>query len=107
MCRPEIFNTDQGSQFTSETFTGKLKEHGIRISMDGRGCWVDNVFIERLWRSVKYEEVYLKGYDSIRIARQELKAYFEFYNQRRPHYELGKQFPNDVYLNNQPLKIAT
>ncbi len=103
---PEIFNTDQGSQFTSEAFTGKLKEHGIRISMDGRGCWVDNVFIERLWRSVKYEEVYLKGYDSIRIARQELKAYFDFYNQRRPHYGLGKQFPNDVYLNNQPLKIA-
>ena len=103
---PEIFNTDQGSQFTSEAFTGKLKEHGIRISMDGRGRWMDNVFIERLWRSVKYEEVYLKGYDSIRVARQELKTYFDFYNRRRRHYGLGKQFPDDVYLNNQPLKIA-
>ena len=103
---PEIFNTDQGSQFTSDAFTGKLKEHGIRISMDGRGRWMDNVFIERLWRSVKYEEVYLKGYDSIRVARQELKTYFEFYNRRRRHYGLGKQFPDDVYLNNQPLKIA-
>lgn len=103
---PEIFNTDQGSQFTSDAFTGKLKEHGIRISMDGRGRWLDNVFIERLWRSVKYEEVYLKGYDSIRVAREELKAYFDFYNRRRRHQGLGKQFPDEVCWNNKPLKIA-
>jgi putative transposase len=104
---PEIFNTDHGSQFTSNVFTGKLKEHGIRISMDGRGRWVDNVFIERLWRSVKHEEVYLKGYDSIRVAREELREYFDFYNRRRRHYGLGKQLPGEVYLNNQPLKIAS
>lgn len=103
---PEIFNSDQGSQFTSDAFTGKLKEHGIRISMDGRGRWMDNVFIERLWRSVKYEEVYLKGYDSIQVAREELKAYFDFYNRRRRHQGLDKQFPDEVYWNNQPLKIA-
>jgi len=103
---PEIFNTDQGSQFTSDAFTGKLKEHGIRISMDGRGRWMDNVFIERLWRSVKYEEVYLKGYDSIRVAREELKVYFDFYNRRRRHQGLGKRFPDEVYWKNQPLKIA-
>lgn len=103
---PEIFNTDQGSQFTSDAFTGKLKEHGIRISMDGRGRWMDNVFIERLWRSVKYEEVYLKGYDSIQVAREELKLYFDFYNRRRRHQGLGKQFPNEAYWKNQPLKIA-
>jgi len=77
---PEIFNTDQGSQFTSEAFTGILKDHGIRISMDGRGRWLDNVFIERLWRSVKYEDVYLKAYGSIVEARQGLRKYFEFYN---------------------------
>jgi putative transposase len=103
---PEIFNTDQGSQFTSDAFTGKLKEHGIRISMDGRGRWMDNVFIERLWRTVKYEEVYLKGYDSIRVAREELKVYFDFYNRRRRHQGLGKRFPDEVYWKNQPLKIA-
>ena len=81
---PEIFNTDQGSQFTSEVFTGLLKQHGIRISMDGKGAWRDNVFVERLWKSVKYEEVYLKAYNTVTEARTSLGQYFEFYN-RRPH----------------------
>lgn len=82
---PEIFNTDQGSQFTSEGFTSVLQAHGVAISMDGRGRSMDNVFIERLWRSIKYEEVYLKGYESIPEARRELAAYFEFYNVERAH----------------------
>lgn len=94
---PEIFNSDQGSQFTSDAFTKKLKEHDIRISMDGRGRWVDNVFIERLWKSVKYEEVYLKAYDSISIARKSLKEYFDFYNQRRWHQSLERKTPDEVY----------
>ena len=94
---PEIFNTDQGSQFTSEGFTSVLTAHGVAISMDGRGRWMDNVFIERLWRSVKYEEVYLKGYDSIPEARRELAAYFEFYNMRRRHQGLEDQTPDQVY----------
>lgn len=94
---PEIFNTDQGSQFTSEGFTGVLASHGIAISMDGRGRWMDNVFIERLWRSVKYEEVYLKGYDSITEARRELGAYFDFYNMRRRHQGLKDRTPDEVY----------
>jgi len=80
---PEIFNTDQGSQFTSQVFTEMLSSHGISISMDGRGRWLDNVFVERLWRSVKYEDVYLKAYESIGAAREGLRAYFEFYNHRR------------------------
>lgn len=103
---PDIFNSDQGSQFTSEAFTAKLKEHGIRISMDGRGRWLDNVFIERLWRSVKYEEVYLKAYDSIAVARKELREYFDFYNQRRRHQGLNKRFPDEVYWNTLLHKIA-
>ena len=103
---PEIFNSDQGSQFTSEAFTAKLKEHGIRISMDGRGRWLDNIFIERLWKSVKYEEVYLKAYDSIAVARKELREYFDFYNKRRRHQGLNKRFPDDVYWNTLPYKIA-
>lgn len=86
---PEIFNTDQGSQFTSEAFTSVLKQRGIKISMDGKGRWVDNVFIERLWRSVKYEEVYLHAYEDIPHARQNLKKYFEFYNTKRRHQVLG------------------
>ena len=103
---PEIFNSDQGSQFTSEAFTTKLKDHGIRISMDGRGRWRDNVFIERLWRSVKYEEIYLKGYDSIAVARKELREYFDFYNKRRRHRGINKRFPDEVYWNTLPHKIA-
>jgi len=94
---PEIFNTDQGSQFTSEAFTGILNARGIRISMDGKGRWMDNVFIERLWKSVKYEEVYLKGYRSIAEARRELEIYFEFYNRRRWHQGLDNRTPDVVY----------
>lgn len=103
---PEIFNSDQGSQFTSEAFTAKLKEHSIRISMDGRGRWLDNIFIERLWKSVKYEEVYLKAYDSIAVARKELKEYFSFYNHRRRHQSLSKKVPDEVYWNTLPQKTA-
>lgn len=103
---PEIFNSDQGSQFTSEAFTSKLKEHGIQISMDGRGRWVDNVFIERLWKSVKYEEVYLKAYDSIAVARKELRKYFDFYNKLRCHQGLNKRLPDEVYWTTLPHKIA-
>jgi len=94
---PEIFNTDQGAQFTSEGFTGLLASRGVAISMDGRGRWMDNVFIERLWRSVKYEEVYLKGYESIPEARRELAAYFDFYNMRRRHQGLKDRTPDEVY----------
>ena len=94
---PEIFNTDQGSQFTSDAFTGVLKAHDIRISMDGRGRWVDNVFVERLWRSVKYEEVYLKAYDSIGEARASLDIYFNFYNTERRHQRLDRRTPDSVY----------
>ncbi len=90
---PEIFNTDQGCQFTSAEFTGLLKEHGIRISMDGKGCWRDNVFVERLWRSVKYEEVYLKADDSMGEAKTQLGAYLAFYNTRRPHQAFDGQTP--------------
>ena len=94
---PEIFNTDQGSQFTSEEFTGVLKQHDIRISMDGKGRWVDNVFVERLWRSVKYEEVYLKAYDSVAAARASLSRYFDFYNTERRHQSLDRRTPDSVY----------
>ena len=82
---PAIFNTDQGSQFTSDVFTAELQRHGIRISMDGKGAWRDNVFVERLWRSIKYEEIYLKAYDSVRAARCGIGQYLEFYNSQRPH----------------------
>jgi putative transposase len=90
---PEIFNTDQGSQFTSEGFIEKLSSRGIRVSMDGKGRWLDNVFIERLWRIVKYEDIYLKGYDSIGAARHGLRTYFEFYNCRRRHQSLDRRTP--------------
>ena len=94
---PGIFNTDQGSQFTSEEFTGVLKQYDIRISMDGKGRWVDNVFVERLWRSVKYEEVYLRAYDGIGDARDSLGRYFAFYNAQRRHQSLDRQTPDSVY----------
>jgi len=94
---PEIFNSDQGVQFTSEDFTGRLKNAGIRISWDGRGRAYDNIFVERLWRSVKYEEVYLKDYSTVREAVRELNAYFRFYNTERLHQSLGYQTPWDVY----------
>ena len=96
--RPEIFNTDQGSQFTSDAFTSLLKKHGIAISMDGKGAWRDNVFVERLWRTVKYEEVYLKAYDSVGEARASLGRYLAFYNQRRPHSSLGGRTPDEAYF---------
>lgn len=95
--RPEIFNTDQGSQFTGEAFTRLLKEHDIRISMDGKGSYNDNLFIERLWRTVKYEEVYLKAYADGREARISLGKYFRFYNTIRPHQALGYRTPAEVY----------
>lgn len=94
---PEIFNTDQGSQFTSEAFTGVLSSRGVKISMDGKGRWMDNVFIERLWKSVKYEEVYLKAYRSIAEARRELEKYFGFYNRERWHQGLDNRTPDAVY----------
>ena len=94
---PEIFNTDQGSQFTSHGFTGELKEKNIRISMDGKRSWVDNVFIERLWRSLKYEEVYLKAYDSVRCAKEGIGSWIDFYNRRRRHSGIGGLTPDEVY----------
>ena len=95
---PEIFNTDQGSQFTGMEFTALLKEKGIAISMDGRGCWRDNVFVERLWKSIKYEEVYLHAYDSVSEARRGLERYLTFYNHHRPHSKLDRSTPDEVYF---------
>ena len=99
---PEIFNTDQGSQFTSDVFLNVLNTNSIRISMDSRGRWMDNIFIERLWRSVKYEDVYLKAYGSIPEARHGLTEYFQFYNQRRRHQGLDDRTPNEVYWSTLP-----
>jgi putative transposase len=99
---PEIFNTDQGSQFTSELFTEALSSRGVKISMDGKGSWKDNVFIERFWKSVKYEEVYLKGYESLSVARNELKSYLEFYNHERRHQGLDSRTPDEVYWSTLP-----
>ncbi len=95
--RCEIFNTDQGSQFTSNGFTGLLDDHGIQISMDGKGRWVDNVFVERLWRSVKYECVYLQEWENVTAVREALRNYFHFYNHDRPHQSLEGRTPNDVH----------
>jgi putative transposase len=95
--RPEIFNTDQGCQFTSTEFTGLLIANGIRISMDGKGCWRDNVFVERLWRTIKYEQVYLHAYGSMDDAKMHLKEYLEFYNAIRPHQSLDGRTPDAVY----------
>jgi putative transposase len=99
---PDIFNTDQGSQFTSLDFTNILTNHGIKISMDGQGRWRDNVFIERLWKTVKYQEVYLKAYESISYARKELSKFFDRYNTRRPHQGLDDRTPDDVYWTMLP-----
>ena len=104
--RPEIFNTDQGCQFTSAAFTGLLQAHGIRISMDGRGRWLDNVFIERLWKTVKYEEVYLRAYESVSAAKASLATYFAFYNARRPHTSLARRTPDQLYFQALPLPKA-
>ena len=103
---PEIFNTDQGAQFTSEAFTGALKAAGIQISMDGKGRWVDNVFVERLWRSLKYEEVYLKAYDTVTEARLGIGNYFRFYNCERRHQSLDRQTPDQVYEGSVVWPIA-
>ena len=118
--KPEIFNTDQGSQFrgpqrqvfvagvefTSEAFTGRLKKEGIRISMDGKGRWRDNVFVERIWKSIKYEEVYLHAYASVSDARQSVSRYIDFYNTTRPHSSLKAQTPDQVYFNRLPEFMA-
>jgi putative transposase len=101
--KPDIFNTDQGSQFTSAAFTGLLKQHEVAISMDGRGAWRDNVFVERLWRTIKYEEVYLHAYQSVGEARASIGRYLDFYNTRRPHSSLDRQTPDQAYFN--PLQI--
>ncbi|WP_422028238.1 IS3 family transposase [Roseovarius sp.] len=104
---PEIMNTDQGSQFTSIDFITALKGAGIRISMDGKGAWRDNVFVERLWRTIKYEEVYLRAYDSVSAARESLGRYLAFYNTRRPHSSLDGQTPDQAYLNTpRPIPVA-
>lgn len=95
--RPQIFNTDQGSQFTSDAFTGRLQRAGIQISMDGRGRALDNIFVERLWRTIKYEEVYLNSYESVRQAKERLGAYLRFYNQERLHQSLGYRTPAAIY----------
>ena len=103
---PAIFNTDQGCQFTSQEFTGLLKDHGIQISMDGKGCWRDNVFVERLWKSIKYEEVYLHAYETVSAAQQGLACYLTCYNQTRPHRALDGHTPNGVYVDNLPTRLS-
>ena len=103
---PEIFNTDQGSQFTSDDFTKVLESRAIRISMDGKGRWVDNVFVERLWRNVKYEEVYLHAYASIAEANRHISEYFDFYNRIRGHQGLDGLTPDAAYFGAQPMKAA-
>ena len=104
--KPDIFNTDQGSQFTGSAFTGVLANNGVAISMDGKGAWRDNVFVERLWRSVKYEEVYLRAYDSVSEARASIGRYLSFYNGRRPHSSLDGTTPDRAYFNSLPLRLA-
>ena len=103
---PQIFNTDQGSQFTSAEFTGLLISNGIEISMDGKGAWRDNVFVERFWRTIKYEEVYLHAYDSVAEARQSIGRYLAFYNARRPHTALDQHTPDQAYFEPLPLRTA-
>ena len=104
--KPEIFNTDQGSQFTSAAFTGLLQDNAIAISMDGKGSWRDNVFVERLWRSVKYEEVYLRAYDTVGEARASIGRYFDFYNRKRPHSSLDRRTPDQAYFEHLPRVAA-
>jgi putative transposase len=104
--KPEIFNTDQGSQFTGSAFIGVLASNGISISMDGKGAWRDNVFVERLWRSVKYEEVYLRAYQSVSEARNSIGRYLDFYNGRRPHSSLDGSTPDQAYFHSLPFRLA-
>ena len=103
---PEIMNTDQGSQFTASDFIDVLREHDIRISMDGKGCWRDNVFVERLWKTIKYEHVYLHAYETVSEARTRLATYLDFYNRRRPHSALDRRTPDDVYFGLLPQQLA-
>lgn len=104
--RPEIFNTDQGSQYTGSAFTGTLKDHGIRISMDGKGRAMDNIMVERLWRSLKYEDIYLKDYETVRELIDGLRMYFDFYNHERPHQRFGTYTPGEIYRGDDALKEA-
>jgi putative transposase len=104
--KPDIFNTDQGSQFTGSDFIGVLTKNKVEISMDGKGAWRDNVFVERLWRSVKYEEVYLRAYDSVGDARASIGRYLDFYNGRRPHSSLDGMTPDQAYFTPLPLRTA-
>jgi putative transposase len=104
--RPEIFNSDQGSQFSGMAFTGVLIKNEIAISMDGKGAWRDNVFVERFWRSIKYEEVYLTAYEDVPEARQSIGRYIDFYNGRRPHTALDRRTPDQAYFNPLPLRTA-
>ncbi len=104
--KPEIFDTDQGSQFTGAAFTGVLAANDIKISMDGKGAWRDNVFVERLWRSIKYEEVYLRAYDSVGEGRQSIGRYLDFYNGRRPHSSLDGMTPDQAYFTELPIRMA-
>jgi len=103
---PEIFNSDQGSQFTAEEFTRVLLDKGVRVSMDGKGRWIDNVFVERLWRSVKYEHVYLHAHESVRDLRSGLRKYFRFYNEVRPHQGLDGQTPDALYFGADSMSEA-
>lgn len=103
---PQIFNSDQGSQFTSVEFTRMLINNGIQISMDGKGAWRDNVFVERFWRTIKYEEVYLHAYDTVDEARQSISGYLDFYNARRPHTALDQRTPDQAYFNSLPFRRA-
>ena len=104
--KPDIFNTDQCSQFTGAAFTSVLHRNDIAISMDGKGAWRDNVFVERLWRSIKYEEVYLRAYDSVGEARQSIGRYLDFYNGRRPHSSLDGMTPDQAYFTPLPIRRA-
>ena len=104
--KPGIFNTDQGSQFSGAAFTGVLIRNDIAISMDGKGAWRDNVFVERFWRSVKYEEVYLRAYDDVPEARRSIGRYLEFYNTRRPHTALDRRTPDQAYFDPLPRRMA-
>jgi len=103
---PEIFNTDQGAQFTAEEFTAVLLAKGVQVSMDGKGRWIDNVFVERLWRSVKYEDIYIHAYETVREVKDALASYFGFYNARRPHQSLEYRTPDEVYFGTGELKKA-
>jgi putative transposase len=104
--KPDVFNTDQGSQFTGQDFTGVLLKAGVAISMDGKGAWRDNVFVERLWRSVKYEEIYLRAYDTVGEARASIGRYLAFYNGRRPHSSLDRKTPDQAYFDRLPQTAA-